>query len=190
MNLVKLRQQKGFTLTEMIIVIFLFSVLLLGLLNIFDWQQKVYNLEQADIAATGSARNVMNNMTFALAQGSSLISSRNINGIDYTTGGGSIVIQVPAYDVSGNWIPSEFDYYVYTADDNELFEIIDASANSARESSTKLLTESLETFALTYNNGNPTAASQVSVNLTTRAFYRGNQSVSVNLQETIFLRNR
>lgn len=183
-------RQDGFTMMEMIIVIFLFAILLVGLLNIFDWQQKIYNLEQADIAATGSARIVMNNLTFGLAQGNALISTRNIDGIDYSTSGNSVVVQVPAYDDSNNWLPSEFDYYVFVADGPNLYQIIEASANSARQSGRKLLTGSLESFALTYNNGDVTAASQVSVNLTTRAYYRGNHSVSVNLQETIFLRNR
>lgn len=183
-------KQDGFTMMEMVIVIFLFAILLIGLLNIFDWQQKIYNLEQADIAATGSARVAMNNLTFALAQGSSLVATRNINGTDYSTGGSSVVVQVPAYDDSNNWLPAEYDYYVFVADGTNLNQIIDATPNSARQSGTKLLTNSLESFALTYNNGDPTAASQVSVNLTTKSYYRGNHSVSVNLQETIFLRNR
>lgn len=183
-------QQDGFTMMEMVIVIFLFAILLLGLLNIFDWQQKIYNFEQAEIAATGSARTAMNNLTFALAQGSSLVAARNINGIDYTTGGSSVVVQVPAYDNSENWLSGEYDYYVFTADGANLWQITEASANSARASGSKLLTGALENFSLTYNNGDPTAANQVSVSLTTKSFYRGNQSVSVNLQETIFLRNR
>lgn len=175
---------------EMIIVIFLFAILLIGLLNIFDWQQKVYNLEQADIAATGSARNVLNAMTFSLAQGRSIISSRTVNGTGYTTGGGTVIVEVPAYDSGGNLVADTWDYIIFHVNGTEVIQIIDAAGSSARESGTKLLTDTLESLSLTYNNPTPSSASQVTVNLTNRAYYRGNQSVSVNLQETIFLRNR
>lgn len=183
-------QQAGFTLFEMIIVIFLLAILLVGLLNIFDWQQKVYNLEQADIAATGTARVALNAMTFAIAQGTEIVASRNINGTDYSTGGSTIVVEVPSYDSNGDWLPSDHDYLVFTANGNRLEMITDAAANSDRKSGTKLLTDSLESFALTYNNGTPSQASQVTAIVTTRAYYRGNQSISVTLQETIFLRNK
>lgn len=186
----KHRKQAGFTLFEMIIVIFLMAVLLIGLLNIFDWQQKVYSLEQADIAATGTARIAMNHMTFAIAQGSEIVTNRNINGTDYTTGGTTLVLKLPAYDSGSNVLANAYDYIVYTVDDNRLLQVIDADSSSVRHSGTKLLTDSLENITFTYNNATPASASQVSVNLTTRAYYRGNHSVSVNLQETIFLRNR
>ncbi len=189
MTLGRLNKQNGFTLFEMIIVIFLMAVLLLGLLNMFDWQQKVYNLEQAEIAATGSARNAMNALTFGLAQGSAIVASRNIGGTDYSTSSSTVIVQVPSYDSSGNLISGSSDYIVYTADGVSLYQIIDPAVGSDRPASTKLLTGSLETFSLTYNNPSPTAASQVSINLTTRSYYRGNQSVTVNLQQTIFLRN-
>lgn len=136
-------------------MIFLFAILLVGLLNIFDWQQKVYNLEQADIAATGTARVAMNAMTFGLAQGSAIIATRNIDGTDYSTGGSTIVVQVPSYDSSGNWLSGSSDYIVYTADGNRLTQVTEAAVDSARVAGTKLLTDSLETLALTYNNATP-----------------------------------
>jgi prepilin-type N-terminal cleavage/methylation domain-containing protein len=190
MNIRKQHRQAGFTLFEMIIVIFLFAILLVGLLNIFDWQQKVYNFEQAEIAATGTARNAMNSLTFGVAQGSAILASRTIDGTTYTTGGSTVVLQLPSYDSATNLIPNTYDYLVYSASGTDLHQITEAAVNSERDSGTKLLTGSLESFNLTYNNGDPTLASQVGVDLTTRAYYRGNNSVTVNLAETIFLRNR
>lgn len=189
MTLYTPNKQSGFTLFEMVIVIFLMAVLLIGLLNMFDWQQKVYNLEQAEIAATGSARNAMNAMTFGLAQGSAIIASRNISGADYSTGSSTVIVQVPSFDSSGNWISGSSDYIVYTTNGTNLYQIIESAAGSSRTAGTKLLSDTLETFTLSYNNASPAAASQVSIDLTTRAYYRDNQSVTVNLQETIFLRN-
>ncbi len=182
--------QDGFTLFEMIIVIFLFAILLVGLLNIFDWQHKIYNLEQAEIAATGTARVALNAMTFGMAPGSAIVASRTIDSTNYVTGGSTVVVQLPSYDSSNNVIADTWDYIVFSASGSNLTQTIDAANNSERNSGTKLLTDSLENFALTYNNADPTAASQITVNLTTRSYYRGNNSTSVNLQETIFLRNR
>lgn len=184
------KQQNGFTIIEVSIVIALFTILLLGLLSIFDWQNKIYNFEQAEVQATGSARTAMNSLTFTLAQGIRLESSRTINGTNYTTGGGSVVVQLPAYSSSGDLIPSVYDYVAYYSTGTNLYQITEAGSGSARPAGTKILSDKLNSFSLTYNNGDVTAASEVSVVVTTQAAYRGNQSVSSTLQETIFLRNK
>lgn len=190
MNKSKLINQAGFTLMEMIILVFLFAVLMLGLMNIFDWQIKVYNLEQAEMLATGSARVAMNNLNLMLVQGSSIVAQRTINGTDYTTGGSSIIVQLPAYDVSGNLIAATYDYVVFTASGTNLTQVMDLAANSARRNTTKTLSDKIQSFALTYNNADPTSANKVTIDLTTRAYYRGNKFTTVSLNETIFLRNR
>lgn len=183
-------KQRGFTLPEVVIVIFLFAILLLALMNIFEWQQKVYNFEQADILATGSARVAMNNMTMMIAQGINVVETRNVGGVDYTTGASTVIVKIPSYDSSGNILANTYDYVIYHLSSGKLNQIIDASATSKRKSATKLLSDKVDSFSLSYNNTDKTLASKVTVNLITRAFYRGGHSVSATVGETIFLRNK
>lgn len=190
MNRLKITNQSAFTIIEVTIVIGLFAILLLGLFSIFDWQNKIYNFEQAEVQATGSARTAMNSLTFTLAQGIRLETSRTISGTNYTTGGGGLVVQLPAYNSSGDLIPSVYDYVAYYSNGTNLYQVTEAGSGSARPAGTKLLSDKLNSFALTYNNGDVTLASEVTVDITTQANYRGNQSVTSNLEETIFLRNK
>lgn len=182
--------QKGFTLTEVVILIGLFSIVLIGLLNIFDWQSKVYNLEHAEVMATGSARTAMNNMTIMLAQGTTLVNNRTISGTNYTSGGSSVIVQMPSYDSSGQVIQSTYDYVVYYTSGSNLYQLTELGTGSARDAGTKLLTDRLNSLAFTYNSGDFSQVSEVGINLTTRANYRGNNSVTTNLIETVFLRNK
>lgn len=184
------QKQDGFTIIEVVIVTAIFAILLLGLMNIFDWQNKVYNLEQAEVMATGSARVAMNSLNFTLAQGIQLENTRNINGTDYTTGGNSLVVRLPSYDSSGALIDGVYDYVAYYSNGSNLYQLTETGTGGARPHGTKLLSDRLESFTLTYNVGDIPSVSQVTVNLTTQAFYRGNQSVTTNLVETIFLRNK
>ena len=190
MKYLKMNNQAGFTLMEMIILVFLFAILMLGMMNIFDWQTKVYNLEQAEMLATGSARVAMNNITVMLVQGSSIVATRTMNGTDYTTSGDTVIIQMPSYHSSGNLIAATYDYVVFNASGTSLSQVMDLAPNSGRSNTNKTLSDKISTFALTYNNADPTLANKVTIDLTTRAYYRGDKFTTVTLNETIFLRNR
>lgn len=189
-NLVDQVRSDGFTLIEVVIVVAISSVLMLGLLSTFDWQNRVYNLEQAEVLATGSARVALNNMTFSLTQGSNILQSRTINGVNYTTGGTTVVIQIPSYDSSGVLIANTYDHVVYTLSGSNLEQVVELGANSDRPLVNKRLSDKVESFTLSYNNNDPTLASQVTIDLTTRAYYHSDKSASVHLIETVFLRNK
>ncbi len=184
------KQQNGFTIIEVIVVVALTATLLVGMLGIFDWQNKIYQLEQANIFATGSARVAMNNILPVVAQGVSIIGSRTVSGTNYTTGAGTIIVQLPSFDGSNNVIDSTYDYVVYHSNGTNLNQIVELAASSNRKISNKLLSDKIQSFALSYNNGDPTLASQVTVDINTQSFYRGSSSATAHLVETIFLRNR
>ncbi len=183
-------QQHGFTIIEVVVVVALTATLLVGLLGIFDWQNKIYQLEQANIFATGSARVAMNNILPVVAQGVSIVSSRTISGTNYTTGAGTIIVKLPSFDASNNVIDSTYDYVVYHSSGTNLNQIVELAGSSNRKISNKLLSDKIQSFALSYNNGDPTLANQVTVDITTQSFYRANNSATAHLAETIFLRNR
>lgn len=185
------QKEQGFTLIEIIIVIAIFSALMLALLNLFDWHNKVYLLERADTQATGSARITMNNMTKYIAQASQVLASRTINGTTYTTGSNTVVLQLPSFDASGNLIASTNDYVVYNLSGTTLSQITElGSASSARYAGTKVMSQDVGTLSITYDTVDVTAATKVTINLRTQAVSRGSNMVDTQVTNTIFLRNK
>jgi type II secretory pathway component PulJ len=182
--------EKGFTLVEVVILLFLFSVLLLGILNIYDWQIKIYNLEQADIAATGAARKALNSMTLYIPQGSAFQTSRVVNGTTYTTGATTMVLQIPTLNSSGNVVAGTYDYLIYYTNGTNLYQLFELGSGSSRPSGTKQIADKLDSLTFTYNNADLTSATKVDISLRTRAYYRGNNSVTILLTDSVFLRNK
>lgn len=185
------QKEQGFTLIEIIIVIAIFSALMLGLLNLFDWHNKVYLLERADTQATGSARITMNNMTKYIAQASQVLASRTISGTTYTTGATTVVLQLPSFDTSGNLITNTNDYVVYNLSGTTLSQITElGSASSARYAGSKVMSQDVGTLSITYDTVDVTAATKVTINLRTQAVSRGSNMVDTQVTNTIFLRNK
>lgn len=184
------KRQKGFTIIEIVIVIFLFSILLLGLFTIFEWQQRIYSLEMAEMQATSGARAALNEFSESIAQAKNIITSRTVSGTTYSTSGNNLVLELPAVNASGQIIGGGNDYIIFYTNGTSLYKLIDPVNESVRVGGTKLLTDKLQNLSLTYNNGGYIQANQIDIAIITRAFYRGNQSVTVNLDQKAFLRNK
>src|SRR5690349_4747585 len=130
------RNKSGFTLIELVIVLGISSIVLLGLLSLFEWHQKVFVYEQADVQVTSSARQVMNNMSEYIAQGYMILSSRTINGTAYTTDADTIVLQIPSRNSSGSAIAGTYDYVVFNLSNGSIYQSIETGNGSVRPSGT------------------------------------------------------
>lgn len=179
----------GFTLVEIIIVVFLFGAMLVGLLSIFEWQQKIYTVEMAEIRVTSDARSVISNMNTFMAQGIEVVASRIIEGTEYTTGGGTVIVRLPVIVSGGDVLADQFDYVVFHRDGTFLKQIIEAHPSSIRDSGIRELSSSVHNFSLNFNSGNLPAVNRVDVAITNRAYYRGDKFIDFSLSHSIFLRN-
>ncbi len=182
-------KQNGFTIIEIVIVVFLFAILLMGLLSIFEWQQKVYSVEMAEIAVTNSARSTLGTMNSMLAQGVAIIPSRTIGGQLYTTGGSTIVASLPVITSSDEVLPDQYDYVVFHRDGQNLFQIIETHASSVRPAGSKLLSDNVHSFSLSYNSGDIASSNRITATITNRALYHGDKFAEFSLSQTILLRN-
>ncbi len=186
----KLANQKGFTLIEVVIVIGIFSLLMIALLDLFDWHNKIFLLERADTEATGSARTAMNNMTENISQASSVVTSHTFGSTTYTTGTNTLVLQIPSYNSSGNIITGTYDYVAYYKSGNALYQILEAGSGSARKANTKQLATNAATLTFTTDYPLDVAqATNVIIDLQTQATIRGNNTSTAHVTNTIFLRN-
>lgn len=181
-------KEQGFTLLEIVITIAISLVLLSGLMGLYEWHQKVYLQESASVMATSAVRTALLNMSKSIAQSSGIEASHDFSGTVYTTGGNSVVLELPSVNSSGDVIASTYDYIAFYLDDSSVYQITEAAVGSVRNSGTKLLSENVQIFSLTYNNGNPTAASNVTIDMQAVVVTR-NSSVTINVSDTIFLRN-
>lgn len=179
---------KGFTLIEVLIVISLTSIVLLALLGLFDWHNRIYYLEQAQVMATGGARTAMNHLEEHIAQARAVTASRTINGTLYTSSNSAMVLQMPAISDTGSIVPVTYDYIVYYVSGTGLYELVQADAGSSRASVSKQLTNDIDSFSLTYNNADLTQASTVTVDLQTRVSAPRTHATT-HVRETILLRN-
>lgn len=183
-------RESGFSIIELVLVIGLMTILLLALLNLFDWHNKMYLLEMADTRATGSARHALNNMSVYVAQASQVVASRTVGGTTYTTGSQTLVVQLPSFNSSGNLINNTNDYAVYYLSGSSLYQIIETGTGSARPAGTKLLSSDVDTFNIAYDDGNPTLANKVTVSLYTKVSVRPGTMAKTQVSSTIYLRNR
>ncbi len=185
-----MRSQKGFTLIEVIIVIGIFSFLMVALLNLFEWHNKVYFQERAEVQTTDGTRQAFNSMTKYIAQASHILSSITFGSTNYTTDNHTLVLQLPAFDSNGNIISNGSDYVIYYLANNSLYQLIQTNGSSARHAGTKLLSENVSSLSFTYNNASPAAADTVTVDLQTQASVRNVSTVTSHLNDVIFLRNQ
>lgn len=184
-----MKQNHGFTIIEVIIVLAVSSILMLGLFTLFDWHQKVYVLEEATVRTVTDARSTLNNMGRYIAQSSNILPSHDFNGTVFTTGGNVLVLEIPSVNSSDEIIPATYDYIAYYLDSGLIHQVIDAGSGSTRLDGTKKLAENVLSFSLSYNNGTPSQASIVTIDLQTSIATR-NGDVATSVSDTIFLRNK
>jgi type II secretory pathway component PulJ len=185
---VRANKQTGFTIIEVLIVIFMTVLILTALFTLFDWHNRIYYLEQAEVKATGSARASLVRLEKHIVQARRVLASRTVGGVDYTSGSTTIILEIPTINSSNEVVANTYDYAVYYLSGNALYERIEANGASIRKSGLKQLSDAVNTLTLTYNNEDFAQVSVVTVNLQTRARAR-NTHVNTELAQTVFLRN-
>jgi hypothetical protein len=100
-----------------------------------------------------------------------------------------VVFEIPSINSSGNILSNTYDYAVLFSSTTNIYRIMDANASSARVDSTKKLTDVLQNLTLTYDNGTPSAANSIMVNILTSTTTKG-KTPKTHLRQTIYLRNK
>jgi hypothetical protein len=178
----------GFTLIEMILVIFLGTLLLLGLFSLYDWHSKMYNYQQGLVRVSESARNSSQAILEHTTQAYRVVASQTINGTVYTSSSTALVLQLPAVDGSSNVVPGKWDHVVFFASGTNLYQIISPDPASSRMGGTRLLSDVLGEIEFTYDNGDFTQVRRVAVHIYTEIQVR-DQTVTQDLQQNIYLKN-
>ncbi len=185
-----IKDEQGFTIVEVVVVIGIFALLMVVILNLLVWNQRLFGLHQSETQTTGSARSVMNSLERYVAQTSQIQTSRTISGVTYTTDADTLVLQIPAYDSSGTLITSTYDYAVYNLSGTALTHILETAGSSDRNNRTVQLSDTVKTLSFTYNNADVTQASTVTIDLQTETEAGRLGPAAAHLTGVIYLRNR
>jgi prepilin-type N-terminal cleavage/methylation domain-containing protein len=178
----------GFTLIEVIITIAAFAVLMLVILNLFDWQGSNYRQQVAVIRSTSSSRKVMQTIEPLVMSSHRILASYTVNGTLYISDSDTIVLQLPSYDSSDNTIANTWDYAAIYLSGAELWVTIEADGASERESGTNRITDLLTSFSVTYSNVDFTQVRWANVTLQSQVVVR-QITFSSRAQQQFTLRN-
>lgn len=129
---------------------------------------------------------------------SSVLNSRQIDSVTYTTANNELVLAVPSIDSSGDIIPGSVDYVVYhlnSTDTSVLERIVGAGALSARPSGVHVVARDVS--AIIFSSGGTgltlvpvlSSISNVSIDLSIGSQVLGGRDLQSNAITSITMRN-
>ncbi len=182
------KRESGFTIIEIVIVLAISSLILLGLMVLYNNYYKVYNSQEATARVVSGSALIGSEIQNTAKQANAILASRNISGTVYTTNSNTVVFSLPAVSNSGSLIPNEYDYVVFYINGTKLYKLVSAHANSFRKSNTRQLSDVVGSVNFSYNNGDFALVNRVDVAINMQITIRG-VATSHQLQQTLFLFN-
>ena len=178
-------KNSGFTLIELVIVVFLVGALSLVVAKLLFGQDTIYHTQTMELGVTGDARAVLDDVDVYVRMSDTLVASQN----GYTLDDQTLILKLPSINASSQIIAGTFDYVVYTLNGTNLDRVTIADAASSRASGTKRLASRVNDFAFTYDNGTASLVKYVTTDLTTQESYAGTPSRSITVSSKSKLRN-
>lgn len=181
-------KQRGFTLIESIIVIFLFALVMLAVTDMYISFNKSYSKQVASINTSLSAAALMDEVQRTTLQANAVVASHVYSGTTYTTSTTTLVLSLPSIDGSGNIVSNKYDYAIFYLAGSTTYRILDTDASSARAPSSKKLSDVIGSLAYTYNNVTPSSSTMITIDATTTSTAEG-QTFQKHLTQQVNLRN-
>ena len=160
----------GFTMIETVIVIAIgASVIIAIALLVYNFNKiSAYNTISA--RSSGSATAIMREIESLVLPANAVLQTHTFPNASYTSTADSLVLEIPSIDISGNIIASTYDYAAfYIVGTTNLYRVLQPNALSARVSGTKLLSSTLSSLTITYNDMDFTKVSVATVDIQTQA---------------------
>lgn len=159
-----MREQRGFTLAEVLVVIGLIGILSVFAVGIFFSNNQFYLTQSGEINSIISTRLVSDRINEYGRAATAVIGSHVFGPTTYTTGLETVIFRIPAINGSGGIISGTDDYVVVSKDlsnSSRLILVLEPNAASVRKSRDILLTDKLNSVSFTYDDADPTLAKNV-----------------------------
>lgn len=178
---------RAFTFIEVLITIALFTVLIIGIAELYLVYGKVVAFQEASISAVLDGDSVVGAVGVAGSQASRIVAVRVFFGTNYTSGTTTVIFELPSVDSSGV-ILDTYDYVGIYASSTGAYRTVDAAAGSVRTSGQKRLTDSLNALSFTYDDVSFPSVTSVTVDATTTSVVHG-QTTYRHVRGHVYLRN-
>jgi len=187
-NIAERRWSRGYTLVEVLITVVLFTLLVLGITQLYVVYGRVISLQTSSIGIALNGSSIIDAVRAAALPADHVVAAHTFSGVGYTTSADTALFELPAIDSSGAVIPNAYDYVGIYASGTNVYRVIDAAVGSVRIAGTKRLTDALGALSFTYDNADLTLVTNVVVDATTTAVVHG-QTTQVHLRTRVYLRN-
>lgn len=142
-------RKSGYTLVEALLAIAISVPVVLVLVSIFNATYKTYSIETARAQLALQDDGAVRRLDRLISQALSVSASHG----SYTTGGGTLVLQLPSVDVNQKIIPVTYDYVIYQVDPvnpTKLLEISQVDAASHRTAGSRAVVNHLSSITFRY----------------------------------------
>ncbi len=180
----KKQSNAGFTLIEIVLVIFLVAICGWVASDLFINQNRLYQTQTAELNITGDARMALDDIDNYVRLGNRVIDSYS----SYTTGSQVLVLRIQAVNASNQLVPASFDTIVYYLSGGGLYRQIFPDGLSARDATTKKLAGNVNSLSFTYNNASNALVTEVTTNITLQED-AGIQNRTITISSKSTLRN-
>lgn len=181
-------KNKGFTLIEIVIVLFFSGILMVVLFNLYDWHGRVYGYQQAYVRVSSANRVSISTMQSYISQANRVLDNATINGIAYTTGIDTLVLQIPSVDESNDIISSKWDKVVFYPVNRNFYMQLEPDPVSSRRNIYKILDDTLQSVTFTYSDAIMSQVKNIVVNFISSQQVR-QQTISLSMNQSMYLLN-
>lgn len=162
--------QKGFTLYELVIVLFILVIITIMLPPLFISFNRLFTFQSNLADAQIQNEFAIDTIAEETRQAKGVLTSQTINSTLYTTASTTLVLEYPVFDTDGDVISNETDYGAFYLDDTDptdLKFVFDASASSAKSDIDTTIAQDVGSIIFRYNTSDVTSTTVVTVLLET-----------------------
>lgn len=176
-----LKNKKGFSIIEIILSIFLITILsfsIIVLLNLYQDYQKITPTSISRSIIKKNHSETLSALKQNILQAQNIISSTTINGITYMTDNKNLILQLRSIDSDNNVITGNYDliiFYSTSSNPIKFYQKIIPSSFSVRKNYEILLNSIVKEINFEYNTINPKDASIIKIFLKTSNNFSGKE---------------
>ncbi|MFC1687310.1 type II secretion system protein [Patescibacteria group bacterium] len=188
----KILDQKGFTLTDLLVTLGILAVISVLLGSIYISLGRTIRESRLRQDLIIEASRIAKRINDTIIPSVNIKSSKSLLGQPYLTGSTTVVLELLSIDETGEIIPGTFDYIALTLDSSDtskLLRITDADDNSARDDRSEIIGSHFDDLTFTYRETDPTNSKDVSASFTISDI-TGDKTITHTLQTHATLRNK
>lgn len=156
--------QKGFTIQELMVTIFVSSLLGLLVISVFLSANRFFNITRYDVDIQTEISRIIN-LFEQDVRGADSVSEYPLGNPTVTSDRNELVVRALSLESDGDVMPTTYDYFIYTLSGTGPYTLTrEVVANGdGRTSSTTVLSTNISNLSFFYNNTPVTEATAVSV---------------------------